>query len=421
MQNLSKSLRRAVFTGFLLGVAGLGGASGTSAATPVAPVASGYQLVQSVPEETNLEVPGVPRTETVWIEMIRNAKTSIDLAQFYVSSEPKALPQSPSKDVKQPLLERPLEKVVAELEKAAARGVKIRLLISDAMVNEDPTTLARIKKIHDAQVRSLDLSKVSGGVHHAKYWVIDQKRVFLGSANLDWRSLRHIHELGVFFEDRELAKQLSRVFDLDWKLVRTQEVPLFNNTGSVILPGRAVELVASPASLTPPDLRPALPSLVELLEQAKKTIQIQTMEYSPVSGNYYWPEIDNALRSAALRGVRIQLLVPENNLTGRPGDYLKSLAMLPGVEIKWVKIPKWSSGEVPYARLIRSKYMVIDESVFWLGNSNWTKGYFYNSRNLELIFNRPELARQGLQIFNKVWDSSYAEKLDAAKAYRALK
>lgn len=376
------------------------------------------QLVQSVPAETDLAQPGVALTTDVWIDMIRGAKSSIDLAQFYLSSQ-SAPPREKSGLTKRPMEPVPMEAVIEELEKATKRGVRIRLLLSQSLLNEDPQTLDRFKKMRGASVRVYDLSKLTGGVHHAKYWIVDQKEIFVGSQNFDWRSLTQIHELGVRVQDSDIAKQLTRIFELDWRVASSDQMPsLMMMTSSFTAPilPRKLELVASPPSLNPTDTRSSLQVLMDLIQSAKSSLKIQLLDYSPVSGSQaYWPELDNALRAAALRGVKIQMLVSNGTSASRAIDYLKSLNMIPGVEIKRVTIPLYSGGPIPYARMIHSKYMVVDNSSFWIGTSNWSKGYFYNSRNVELVFRRPDLAQSASSIFDKLWNYPYSEKIDLAK------
>lgn len=43
-----------------------------------------------------------------------------------------------------------------------------------------------------AEVREVDLRAVTGGIVHTKLWVVDQKHFYLGSANMDWRSLSQV-------------------------------------------------------------------------------------------------------------------------------------------------------------------------------------------------------------------------------------
>lgn len=53
----------------------------------------------------------------------------------------------------------------------------------------------------------------SGACLHAKYFVFDRKTVFVGSFNLDPRSILFNTELGLLIESRELAEQLATLSD----------------------------------------------------------------------------------------------------------------------------------------------------------------------------------------------------------------
>lgn len=43
-----------------------------------------------------------------------------------------------------------------------------------------------------AKVREVDLTNITGGVVHTKLWVVDKKHMYVGSANMDWRSLTQV-------------------------------------------------------------------------------------------------------------------------------------------------------------------------------------------------------------------------------------
>jgi phospholipase D3/4 len=67
--------------------------------------------------------------------------------------------------------------------------------------------------------RSLNLQRIyRSGIMHSKFIISDEKDFYLGSANLDWRSLNQKLEMGVLVRDCPcLAKELKGVFDLYWK------------------------------------------------------------------------------------------------------------------------------------------------------------------------------------------------------------
>lgn len=363
------------------------------------------QLVQSIPAETDLADPSLPFARDVWVDMLRGARSSVDAAEFYVTSRPGSA----------------LEPVLAELEQAGARGVKVRFLLSSKMLEQDPASVARLRHIPGAEVRSFDLTGVSKGILHAKYFVVDGREAFLGSQNFDWRALEHIHELGVRTRDDRIVPRLGELFAIDWRFAGEHQLPdLLAMPRLEVRP--PVELVASPPFLTPKAIRPSIDALVELLGQAKTSIRVQLLTYSPVAGpEQFWPVLDNALRAAAVRGVRVRLLVSDWVLGGRALPHLKSLVLIPNLEVKVVSIPEAKEGHIPYARTIHSKYLVVDGAQLALGTSNWEESYFMESRNIELLFRESPLAAQAAQIFDRLWNSPYAFALDPVKAYEKRK
>ncbi len=362
-------------------------------------------LVQSIPVETDLADPALPLARDVWVAMVRGAKVSFDAAQFYVTSRPGSA----------------LEPVLAELEQAGARGVKVRFLLSARMLDQDPASVARLRRIPGAEVRSYDLARVAKGILHAKYFVVDGREAFLGSQNFDWRALEQIHELGVRTSEPQLLAGLAEIFSLDWRFALDGKLPVFPAQVSPVA-RPAVELVASPPFLTPKTLRPASEALVELIGQAKTSVRVQLLTYSPLAGqDRYWPVLDNALRAAAVRGVKVRLLVSDWVLGGRALPHLRALALIPNLEVRVASIPEAKEGHIPFSRTVHSKYLVVDEAQLALGTSNWEESYFTESRNLELIFRDTPLAAQAARIHDRLWSSRYAYPLEPLKTYERRK
>jgi phosphatidylserine/phosphatidylglycerophosphate/cardiolipin synthase-like enzyme len=340
--------------------------------------------------------------------MIRAATRTVDMAEFYLTNGPDRAASA-------------LEPTLKALEEVGGRGVKLRLLLSARMLEQDPVSIARLKAIPGAELRPFDFGPGVRGILHAKYFIIDGAEAFLGSQNFDWRALTHIHETGLRFRTPELVKPLAEIFEIDWAFATRKVLPAFPKAADTN--ARPVyELVASPPHFNPPGVRPALQALTELLGQAKTRIRIQLLTYSPVSAKVrFWPLLDNALRAAAVRGAKVQLIVADWNLEKPAVDHLKSLALLPNLEIGIVSIPEAASGHIPYARVTHSKYMTVDGGILWLGTSNWSEDYFTESRNVELIARDPELASQADAIFERLWTSRYCAKLDPARTYTPRK
>lgn len=41
-------------------------------------------------------------------------------------------------------------------------------------------------------MRKVNFSLLTGGVLHSKFWIVDRKHVFIGSANMDWRAITQV-------------------------------------------------------------------------------------------------------------------------------------------------------------------------------------------------------------------------------------
>ena len=388
------------------------------------------RLTLSTPEQTDLKIEGVEPTADEWIRLIEKAKSTIDIEQFYVASKPQSS----------------LEPVLGALENAIKRQVKVRLILSNELLDEDKVTFARLKQLKGLELRVLDLSELMGGIVHTKVWVFDRETVYVGSANFDYRALSHIHELGAIVTDKAIAKQLSSIFDFDWELAQ-KEKPTLIDAKKLIKKFKwptkksaprtptqlarysklPIELVASPEGFIPPGTRSGIEALTSLIDSAKKSLSIQVLYLSPIHNKTeYWNELDTRLRAAASRGVQVQLLVSDWTSENSKQIHLKSLAQIPNIQVKMVSIPQAKNEFIPYARVIHSKYCIVDGQTLWIGTSNWSKDYFYFSRNIDLIFRSKvqtkneaitQLIKNSQLIYDKLWNSAFAATLDINKMY----
>ncbi|WP_442781576.1 phospholipase D-like domain-containing protein [Collimonas fungivorans] len=372
----------------------------------------GYELVHTVPLETALATPDLREPLQVWSEMFDGAKQQIVLGQFYVASQPGAA----------------FEQVIARLAAAGARGVKTRFLMEEkGKFASDMPTIERLKQIPNLEFRYLDYSKLTGnGIIHAKYMVVDGSNAYVGSQNFDWRSFAHIHETGLRITDAVVVGQLQHIFEHDWHaqelIAQGKEVPRLNQGVVSANDQQATFLVASPNAFNPPGVGDSETELPKLLAAARSEVRIQLLDYAPLSygPNHtrpYYAVIDNAIRAALARGVKVKLMVSNWNTEKPAIAYLKSLALLPGMEIRIVTLPQASTGFIPFARVIHSKTMEIDGQVAWIGTSNWSGGYLDLSRNLEIVLRNEKMAKRIGDLHQQTWDSAYAQPIDVMKDY----
>jgi phosphatidylserine/phosphatidylglycerophosphate/cardiolipin synthase-like enzyme len=374
----------------------------------------GYELVYTAPVETALQADDLRNTAEVWQQMFDAAKTRIDLGQFYVANQQGSL----------------LDGVLQHLKAAGERGVKIRFLMEEKGIRiSTPETLEQLKAIPNLELRIIPYQRLSGGILHAKYLLVDGEQAFVGSQNFDWRALAHIHETGLRISDAGVVGQIQAIFEQDWQaqalLAADKPVPQLPYQPSTETP-QGNYLVASPRAYNPAGVIDSQVELPRLLATAKERVRVQVMDYAPLSygpehSRPYYAVIDNALRSAAARGVQVELMVANWNTKKPDITWLKSLAVVPNVQVKIVTIPPASSGFIPFARVIHSKIMTIDGTTAWIGTSNWTGGYLDNSRNLELVLHNPAMSQRVDKLYSQLWDSVYAEPIKLDYDYPAPK
>jgi phosphatidylserine/phosphatidylglycerophosphate/cardiolipin synthase-like enzyme len=368
----------------------------------------GFELVTTIPVDTALPNPDLRETEAVWCEMIDGAQKTLDFEEQYASSKPG----------------EPLEHVIERMEAAGKRGVKIRFLLDKKMLRATyPETVERLKKIPGLDFRLIDFSQlVNDSIVHAKYFVVDGKQAFVGSQNFDWRSLKHVHESGLLVSEAAIAAKIQSVFNQDWKaaglLAAGKKAPPLNLKTPPAAPGERAYLVASPAAYNPKGVPDSEAELVRLIGRAEKEIRIQLLDYSPSYRDHsYYAPIDLALRAAAARKVKVKLMVSHWNQVKPEIDYIKSLAVLPGIEVKIVTLPHAKEGFIPFARVNHSKIMEIDGKIAWVGTSNWSGGYLDRVRNLELVVQDAKLATRLEALHEQLWSSPYAANVEILKDY----
>jgi phosphatidylserine/phosphatidylglycerophosphate/cardiolipin synthase-like enzyme len=378
------------------------------------------EIVESVPAGTTLDVPEVRNVEEVWLEMLRGARESIDIEHFYF-----AYRQG-----------EPQEKVLQAIGDAAARGVKVRI-ITDDNPNFRKETMVSCKMLEGKKniewkwIRTFDAIK---GVQHSKYFIIDREEVYLGSQNVDWRSMKHISEVGVRIRHKDYARVVCDLFDLDWKLCDLKDpkesascIPKKSYAVPFHLTDEKGELIEfcpayDPKGYLPDEKLWEEPALLSLMKSAKKEIMLQVLTYSPISREKeFYCALDCALREAASRGVKVRIVVSDWNTRMPDIAYLKSLSLVPNVELKISTIPRYEKGFIPYARVQHSKYLIVDDRACWIGSSNWEKGYFYNCRNLGVVIKGADPNAVLRKIFFTTWESSYAKPIDVMKVYQAPK
>lgn len=418
-------LRKAVLSSRVLFAAiGLLTAIPAAAQDAQTPATPDFQIVESVPEATIYGEPGVPRTQAVWLQMIRGAQHNIDLAAFYIADKPGG----------------PLSPVLDALVARAHAGVKVRILVDQTLLKGNQASVDRLRKVAGIDIRVLPVDTLTGGVLHAKYMVVDNTSVFVGSPNWDWRALDQIHEIGARIHNPRFAQTFDATFDFDWQLAGDPDLPKAAKRGMaapsfatataadpVLLDGRSDDpLIAFPA-FSPPALMPhwvsaEQPALVHMIDASQHILRIQVMTLSAIrhyGPKGWWAAIDTALRDAAARGVQVHIIVADWALREPMQAYLKSLAVMPNITVKFSRLPPSPEGFIPYARVEHAKYAVADDRSVYIGTGNWEWSYFHTTVDASVFVHGTGPAKTLAQIFDRDWNGPYVTTLQADGNYLA--
>lgn len=374
-----------------------------SAPSEAKPAAAPLQLCETRPLETSLGDPHLPTAAASWVEMIDGARAQLDLEHFYLSHRPGEA----------------LQPVLDAIGRASARGVRVRLLLDAGMYSTYPRTADSLATLPGITLRRIDVRRQGGGIQHAKFMVADRRDAFVGSQNLDWRALSHIHELGIRMRDPVLAGAVARVFERDWASADTTrplpgiaaDAPQWPRRVATRQGQASVWIGASPASMDP-----GLPwdhdLILARIAGARREIVAQVLQYGVSGHGHSDSTLHRALLGALERGVRVRLIVSDWVVGGRGESALRDLARH-GAEVRISRLPEWSGGYIPFARVEHCKFMVTDREWLWLGTSNWEPSYFLDSRNLGVVVQQTALALQAHGIFERSWAAPSALPFDA--------
>ncbi len=117
----------------------------------------------------------------------------------------------------------PTQPLMAALESAAQRGVRVRLLLSGTSAHY--ATILAARSYYDILLEcGVEIYEYTGGLLHSKTLTIDGRWSFVGTPNFDARSLLLNFEVGVILYAPSAADRLEEQFEND--LQKAQRIPL---------------------------------------------------------------------------------------------------------------------------------------------------------------------------------------------------
>jgi cardiolipin synthase A/B len=273
--------------------------------------------------------------ETLFTEAIEKAKHSIFLVMYSLSDE----------------------RVIKALNEQAQRGVAV--CVMHDLSTHQTGFQKLVPKIENKGIKQ-------GGLMHQKILIVDEEKVWIGSANWTTESLKLHDNLVVGLIDRGFAKGI-----LNGK-------PFMSlNSGS-----QQIEYWDLPTMG-----KEGLERLIELMDGAQKTIKVAMFTWTH-------PDLATAAIRAHQRGVEVQIV---HDLGQANGICSKTVMRLVKAGIP-VKI---SSG----LGLLHHKFAWIDENFLVNGSANWTRSAFTKNRDCFLILHRlTPLQNAKLKV---LWERTY--------------
>jgi cardiolipin synthase len=111
----------------------------------------------------------------------------------------------------------PDDVLLSALELAASRGVDVRLLVAKKF-NSPWLVIAGRSYYDELLAAGVRIFEYSAGSNHAKIAVTDERWAMVGSANLDYRSMRLNFELNLIVRSPAHNAELSRILERDFGL-----------------------------------------------------------------------------------------------------------------------------------------------------------------------------------------------------------
>ncbi len=258
--------------------------------------------------------------------------------------------------------------IVAALRKKSEEGLKVTIIC-------DAKTCANLERVLGSSVRVI--KRFGKGLMHRKILVIDEKQVWLGSANMTTESLRMHGNLVAGVEDPYFAQLVEE------KLVGLED----SSYHKLTIGGQPVEL-----SFLPEDAE-GLQRIKDLLRTAQKTIHVAM---------YTWTRKDLATEiiQAQKRGVITEVVMDRGSAKGANKKVARQLKE-GGI------LTKLSGNH----GLLHHKFLYIDGKILVHGSANWTKAAFTQNDDCFMIHHN--LTDEQHEQMENLWQliSSEAKKL----------
>jgi cardiolipin synthase A/B len=248
-------------------------------------------------------------------------------------------------------------KILAALKRAVTRGIEVKVFLDAKQAKT---------AIRELGSHALPIKRPKRGLMHQKLLVIDGEEVWLGTANMTYSSLRCFGNLVVWARSPPLAQRLQTAMGRDGSIADHQ----FSSAS------QELEYWQLPAGSS------ALDRLVQLLDEAKKTIRVAMFTWTH-------EQLTKAVIRAHKRGVAVAVVIDRPSGLGASRRTVEALKSN-GIDVRLSIGPQ----------LLHHKLAWVDETLV-VGSANWTASAFKSNCDCFLILHPLSHAQE--RVMKRLW------------------
>ncbi len=252
--------------------------------------------------------------------------------------------------------------IEAALIRAHGRGLPVRVMLNAGWKGEPSKKNVATRTYLLSKGVDVQWSPAYFALTHQKTLIIDAKRAIIMTFNIDKTYYKKDRDFGVLDTDPKDVTAIAQAFESDWNL---KKVAASDGRDLVWSPGSESELVA-------------------LIDSAESSIMVYNEEMDEIA-------IEDALASAARRGVEVQVVITNSS------NWLRAFRLLSdaGVHIYTYS----SSSKAPI--YIHAKMILVDTTRVFLGSENFSHNSLEANRELGIVIAKPDIVAELGALFKK--------------------
>jgi cardiolipin synthase len=258
--------------------------------------------------------------------------------------------------------------VLKALVKAKNRGVLVRILLNDVTPEHHYAHKRLIKSLQWCQENHIRCTlSPSRFIHsHEKYFIIDHHTAIIMTGNLPWCPKHSSCAVNfmAFTDTPEVVRYLEGLFSADWTNLQNSK----NNSIEVI----PKELLVSPIN--------SAVKMSQFMRSARQSLILSM----PFLDKATMPRVIlHALKTTLARGVAVTIITSDGSRRALNQNLQRLCAQAPHCHLSRVREP-----------FMHAKVIVVDQQRALLGSINWSTTSLYRNREVGIIINDRQIARQ---------------------------